>query len=149
MSQFNQHIFFAILSSIGSRLIMLVLILTVLLAIEHLISFLLSFTPLSPTKWGYRRGRSTFSLILLLFAYGVYQALTTQITETTITTDKIPHDLNVMLVADFHVDDIVSTLHVQELKKQIELQKPDLVLIAGDFFNRADVRQAQYYEVLS
>ncbi|MDR0369935.1 MAG: metallophosphoesterase [Candidatus Peribacteria bacterium] len=54
-----------------------------------------------------------------------------------------------MLVADLHVDDLLQTVHIKELKKQIELQKPDLVLIAGDFFNRANVRQAQYYEVLS
>lgn len=149
LSQFNAHPFFAILSSIGSRLIMLVLILTILLAIEHLISFLLTFTPLSPTKRGNRRGRGTLVLLISLFGYGIFQSLTSKITETTITTDKIPHDLNIMLVADFHVDDMISTLHLKELKKQIELQKPDLVLIAGDFFNRANVRLAQHYEALS
>jgi predicted MPP superfamily phosphohydrolase len=128
---------------------MLVLILTILMAIEHLVSFLLTFTPLSPVKWGNRRGRTTFFLFFLLFAYGVHQALTTKLTETTITTDKIQHDVKIMLVADFHVDDIISTIHLKELKKQIALQNPDLVLIAGDFFNRANVKQANYYEVLS
>ncbi|MDR2415851.1 MAG: hypothetical protein LBD75_04555 [Candidatus Peribacteria bacterium] len=149
MSQFNQHMFFSILSSIGSRLMMLVVILAILMAIEHLISFLFSLTPLSLTKRGNRRGRTTLFLFFLLFAYGIHQALTTTLTETTITTDKISRDINILLVADFHVDDLISTLHLQELKKQIELQKPDLVLIAGDFFNRASVRQAQYYKVLS
>jgi DNA repair exonuclease SbcCD nuclease subunit len=53
-----------------------------------------------------------------------------------------------MLVADIHVDDILSTVHLKELKKQIEKQQPDFVLIAGDFFNRANLRQAEYYETL-
>jgi DNA repair exonuclease SbcCD nuclease subunit len=75
--------------------------------------------------------------------------LTTKVTETTITTDKITRDLDIMLVADIHVDDLLSTIHLKALKKQIELQKPDLVLIAGDFFNRADSRQAEYFSILS
>lgn len=54
-----------------------------------------------------------------------------------------------MLVADLHVDDLLYHVHLKELKKQIEEQKPDLVLIAGDFFNRANVRQAEAYDILS
>ncbi|MDR0650988.1 MAG: metallophosphoesterase [Candidatus Peribacteria bacterium] len=147
-SQFSDQKVFAILSSIGSRLLMIVLIMTILMAIEQLFSFLLSFTPLKLPQCT-RRGGITAIVMFFLFAYGVHQALTTTLTETTLTTDKIPHDLTIMLVADFHVDDLISTLHLQELKKQIELQKPDLVLMAGDFFNRANVRQATYYEALS
>ncbi|MDR2191183.1 MAG: metallophosphoesterase [Candidatus Peribacteria bacterium] len=148
ISQFNEHKLFSLLSSIGSRLLMLILIVTLLLALEQLLSFLVSFTPLNLPQ-GPARGRITFSIFLLLFAYGVHQALTTKLTETTIITDNIPHDLKIMLVADFHVDDLIATLHLQELKKQIALQSPDIVLIAGDFFNKADVRQANYYAVLS
>lgn len=79
----------------------------------------------------------------------MYNALTTKITETTITTDKIPNDVNIMLVADLHVDDLLYHVHLKALKKQIELQQPDFVLIAGDFFNRANVRQAEAYKILS
>ncbi|MDR0860726.1 MAG: metallophosphoesterase [Candidatus Peribacteria bacterium] len=91
----------------------------------------------------------TLSVFLLILAYGVYNALTTKITETTITTDKIPNDVNIMLVADLHVDDLLYHVHLKALKKQIELQQPDFVLIAGDFFNRANVRQAEAYKILS
>ncbi|MDR2541508.1 MAG: metallophosphoesterase [Candidatus Peribacteria bacterium] len=88
-------------------------------------------------------------MFLAIFAYGTYNALTTKLTETTITTDKISHDLNIMLVADIHVDDLLYSVHLKALKKQIEKQHPDFVLIAGDFFNRANVRQAEVYQILS
>ncbi|MDR3169914.1 MAG: metallophosphoesterase [Candidatus Peribacteria bacterium] len=94
-------------------------------------------------------GISALTFFLIIFAYGFRAALTTKITTVEIPTNKITKDLNIMLVADLHIDDILSTIHLKELKKQIELQQPDLVLIAGDFFNRANARQAQYYEVLS
>jgi predicted MPP superfamily phosphohydrolase len=147
-TQFSDYKAFAIISSLGSRLLMLVLILTFLTGLEHLITTLINCTPLHIIG-GRKRGILTLFLLLLILAYGTHQALTTTITETTIPTDKILKDVNIMLVADLHVDDLLSTIHLKELKKQIALQKPDLVLIAGDFFNRASVRQAQYYQVLS
>jgi predicted MPP superfamily phosphohydrolase len=155
MTQFSDTKFFSITGSIGSRLFMLIPLLAVLTGIEHLRSTIISSFP-HITQRGeitqkcprMRRG-ITLGIFLAIFAYGVYAALVTKITETTITTDKISHDLKILLVADFHVDDILSTIHLKALKKQIELQQPDIILIAGDFFNKANARLATYYEVLS
>ena len=91
----------------------------------------------------------TLGCFLCIFAYGLRAALCTKVTKVELSSDKIPHDLNIMLVSDLHVDDILSTVHLKELKKQIETQQPDVVLIAGDFFNRANPRQAEYFNTLT
>jgi predicted MPP superfamily phosphohydrolase len=129
---------------------MLIPLIAILTGIFHLISFLLMIVFPYPEKIPAGRiGFSTLACLLLIFVYGLRAALTTKITTVSLTSDKITKDLNIMLVADLHIDDLLPTLHLQELKKQIELQNPDLVLIAGDFFNRANTKQAKHYEVLS
>ncbi|MDR0283105.1 MAG: metallophosphoesterase [Candidatus Peribacteria bacterium] len=145
-SQFSSIKILSIIGSIGSRLFILIPVLAVLMGMEHLITAVLlqGETKGSTTRW-----IITLIIFLGFLAYGSRAALNTKITKVELTTDKIPHDLNIMLIADIHVDDIFSTIHLKTLKKQIELQKPDLVLIAGDFFNRANVRHAQYYKILS
>jgi hypothetical protein len=138
LATFGSGKLFTIIGSLGSRLFILIPLVAVLTGCIHLIHLFCKPNPYL-----------VLSFFLLLFAYGVRAAFSTKLTETTIITDKIPHDLKLMLVADFHVDDILSTVHLKELKRQIQLQQPDLVLIAGDFFNRANVRQAEYYKVLA
>ena len=136
----------SVIGSIGSRLFMLIPLLAVLTGILHLITdvFLKGVTGGSTPRLVI-----TLSVVVVFLAYGFRSTWTTKVTRVELSTDKIPHDLKIMLVADIHVDDILPTLRLKEIKKQIELQQPDLVLIAGDLFNRPNVRQAQYFSILS
>ena len=137
--------FLSIIGSVGSRCFILIPLLAILTGFFHLIE-----TPLLKGGMGGSSiRRIAVSTVLLFIAYGLRATLSTKITKVELTTSKIPHDVKIMLVADIHVDDVFSTLRLKEIKKQIELQQPDLVLIAGDFFNRPSVRHTQYFSILS
>ena len=140
----------SIISSLASRLFMLIPILTILTGIENIIQItvlnILSNNNLFETKIWWL---TTLGIFLLLFIYGVYTSFNTRITNVEFINDKISKDINIMLVADIHVDDIISTVHLKEIKKQILEQKPDIVLIAWDLFNISKFRQAEYFKVLT
>lgn len=139
-----------IIWSIASRFFMLIPILAILMGIQQLIQKGI-FHIINPNKLTEIKSGWIITLIVFvaLFAYGFYTAFNTKITNVQLTSNKITKDVNIMLVSDLHVDDIISTRHIKEIKKQILKQKPDVVLIAWDLFNRAKIRQAEYFKVLT
>ena len=144
--QFADTKFLSIIGSIGSRLIMLLPLLAIFMGVEHVVS---SIILKNGTGHSVIRRILPLGLLCMIFAYGIWASLNTKVTDLTIRTDKVSQELKIMFLADLHVDDVLSRVHLKALKKQIEQQQPDLILIGGDFFNRPHVRQAQYYEVLS
>lgn len=136
--------FFSILWSIGSRLFILIPLVAILMGIIQLFQVIL------PENYRKIWWIIAFALLFLyLFWFWTYNTLSTKLTEVDIEVDGLWKPINLLYVADLHVDDILSTVHLSRLKQEIELQKPDLVLFGGDFFNRANIRQAEYFKILS
>ncbi len=135
----------SIVWTIGSWLFVLTALLGVLLWIEQLISWLLSYVGIWFTT---RKIGITFWLFCLIFWVGIFNAFSTKVNNVNIPVDWLENTIDIMYLADLHVDDIISTRHLITLKKEIEKLEPDLVLFWGDFFNRANVRQANYFEIL-
>lgn len=109
----------------------------IFLAIEHLISIRYKINP-----------RIILGIIILILGIGIFFSQHTKITTLNITTDKVAQETKILLVTDIHVDHILSTTHLKELKKQIQQLEPDIILIAGDLVNRAKLGYAEYFKTL-
>lgn len=86
-------------------------------------------------------------IVIILWIW-TYFSLKTKITTYEINTDKINKDTKILLVSDIHVDHIYKDFHVKKIKKMIESEKPDFVLIAGDMMNKANYDYPKYFQIL-
>ena len=83
-------------------------------------------------------------VIIILWIW-TYFSLKTKITTYEINTNKINKDTKILLVSDIHVDHIYKNFHVKKIKKIIESEKPDFVLIAWDMMNKANKWYLKYF----
>jgi predicted phosphodiesterase len=56
--------------------------------------------------------------------------------------------MKILLVSDIHVDHIYKDFHIKKIKKIIEKDNPDFVLIAGDMMNKANEDYPRYFNIL-
>lgn len=133
----GENIFLDILGTICSRLLVLSFIMMIFLAIEHFISIWYKINP-----------RIILGIIIVIIGTWIFFSQHTKVTELHINSEKISKETKILLVSDLHVDHILSTTHIKELKKQISLLQPDFVLIAGDLVNRAKLGYAEYFKEL-
>lgn len=76
--------------------------------------------------------------VLVLSAWGVYNARIIHVTPYEITVNKDGgrlENLNVVLVADMHLGYNIGTAHMMQMVDKINEQNADLVVIAGDIFD--------------
>ncbi|HYF04622.1 MAG TPA: metallophosphoesterase [Patescibacteria group bacterium] len=79
-----------------------------------------------------------FAAALMVSIYGVLNAMDTQITRYDITIPNLPAEWKskqIIVVADSHFGQIRGKAFAEKISKLITDQKPDLVLIPGDFFD--------------
>ena len=60
---------------------------------------------------------------------GVWNAFSTKLITWTIEVEKLENPVTILFVSDLHVDDVISTRHLQHLKQIIHEQQPDIVLL--------------------
>lgn len=87
-------------------------------------------------------------VVVIILWIWVFYSLKTKIISYDITTNKIEKDTKILLVSDFHTDNIYKEFHVKKLEKFIELEKPDIVLIAWDMMNKANPEYPKYFSIL-
>lgn len=76
--------------------------------------------------------------VLVLSAFGIYNARIIHVTPYEITVNKYGgrlEDLNVVLAADLHLGYNIGTAHMMQMVDKINDQNADVVVIAGDIFD--------------
>lgn len=97
----------------------------------------------------YKINPRIFSWIIIIILWlWIFFALNTKITTYDITSDKIPQDTKILLVSDIHTDHIFKSFHIKKIKKIIENQNFDFVLIAWDMMNKANQDYPNYFSTL-
>ena len=97
----------------------------------------------------YKINPRIFSWIIIVILWlGIFFALKTKITTYNITSDKIAQDTKILLVSDIHTDHIFKSFHIKKIKKIIENQNFDFVLIAWDMMNKANQDYPNYFSIL-
>ena len=129
--------FLGTLSTISSWIFVLWFLLMIILLIENVISVWYKINP-RIIIW-------TIVLILWLWAYF---ALHTKITNLNIQTNKIQKNIKILLVSDIHAEDVTQTFHIDKIKKAIENENPDFVIIAWDLMNRPNANYTSYFSEL-
>ena len=79
-----------------------------------------------------------FSTGLLISAYGVWNSFNTQITSYTVALPNLPvvwENKKIVLVADTHFGNIRGKGSAEKFARLISAQKPEMVLIPGDFYD--------------
>ncbi|WP_105615496.1 metallophosphoesterase [Vallitalea okinawensis] len=84
-----------------------------------------------------------FSLILgilltgIIILVGVFTAYDVKQTSYSITTDKMEEGekLSIAMIADVHLGVSITSINIEKYAKEIEKQKPDIVLLVGDIFD--------------
>lgn len=134
MYQWNSKIL-DIIWTISSWIFVLWFLLLIILAIFHAISYVRH--PINP--W-----IILWVIILILWTW-VYCSLRSKITNLNIETNKIQKDAKILLVSDIHVENVTQNLHVNQILKAIELEKPDFVIIAWDLMNKPNITYLKYF----
>ena len=86
--------------------------------------------------------------IVIVLWFWTYFSLKTKVVTYEINTNKISKDTKILLVSDIHVDYIYKDFHIKKIKKMIESEKPDFVLIAWDMMNKANSWYTDYFSML-
>ena len=84
-------------------------------------------------------------LVIIILWIWTYFSLKTKITTYEISTNKINKDTKILLISDIHVDHIYKDFHINKIRKMIESEKPDIVLIAWDLMNKANKWYIKYF----
>ena len=130
--------FLDIVGTIGSRIVVLWFILMILLFIEHIISIWYKINP-----------RVIMWFFVIIFWLWTYFALSTKINELNIKTNKIDNDVKILLISDIHIDNVMSKIHINKIKKTIKEEKPDFVIIAWDLMNKPNINYVKYFSTLN
>jgi uncharacterized protein len=83
-------------------------------------------------------GRTLLVVALLTSGYGVYNSNTVQVTRYTVALKNLPsvwQDKIIVMVADTHFGNVYGKERAQKLVRMIEDEKPEAVLIPGDFYD--------------
>lgn len=80
-------------------------------------------------------GTCAIVIIAVLTSYGFIHAKAIRVNSNQLEVNKVGSDLKIALVADTHIGYSVGEKHIQHLVNQINEEKPDLVVFAGDIFD--------------
>jgi len=75
---------------------------------------------------------------------GIYFSLHTKIINLIIETDKIEHNVKILLVSDIHTEHVTQNFHVKKIIKVIKQEKPDFAIIAWDMMNKPNSEYIDY-----
>ena len=131
MYQWNSKIL-DIIWTISSWIFVLWFILMIILLIEHAI-------PIKTNPW-----IILWIIIIILWTWA-YCSLHPRITNLNIQSDKIQKDSKILLVSDIHVENVTQKLHINQILKTIETEKPDFVIIAWDLMNKPHKTYVDYF----
>jgi len=131
MYQWNSKIL-DIIWTISSWIFVLWFILMIILLIEHAI-------PIKTNPW-----IILWIIIIILWTWA-YCSLHPKITNLNIQSDKIQKDAKILLVSDIHVENVTQKLHINQILKTIETEKPDFVIIAWDLMNKPHKTYVDYF----
>ena len=131
MYQWNSKIL-DIIWTISSWIFVLWFILMIILLIEHAI-------PIKTNPW-----IILWIIIIILWTWA-YCSLHPRITNLNIQSDKIQKDAKILLVSDIHVENVTQKLHINQILKTIETEKPDFVIIAWDLMNKPHKTYVDYF----
>jgi len=123
-----------IIWTISSWIFVLWFLLMILLLIENIIHIWYKINP----------GFIVWVIILILW-FWIYFALHTKIINLNIETDKIHKDTKILFVSDIHAENVTQSLHINQILKTIESEKPDFVIIAGDLMNKPNKTYVDYF----
>ena len=123
-----------IIWTISSRIFVLWFLLMIMLLIENIISVWYKINP-----------RIVVWVIVLILWLWVYFSLYTKTTNLTIKTDKIQKNAKILFVSDIHVENVTQNLHINEIIKTINEEKPDFVIIAWDLMNKPTKTYVDYF----
>ena len=121
----------------STRILVSWFLLMIILLIESIISTRYKINP-----------RIIVWFIIVFFWLWAYFSLHTKITNLNIQSDKIHKDAKILLVSDIHVENLTSTFNLNKIKKTIESEKPDFVIIAWDLMNKPNNYYVDYFSVL-
>lgn len=123
-----------IISTFAWRLFVLSFLLFLILILEYIISFWYKINP-----W------IIIWIIILFFWTWAYFSLHTKTTYLNIETNKIYKDTKILLVSDIHAENVTQSFHINKIRKMIESERPDIVLIAWDLMNKANKWYIKYF----
>jgi len=127
-----------IIWTISSRIFVLCFLLMILLLVESIISTWCKINP-----------RIIAWIIIFILWLGAYFSLHTKITHLNIENDKIHKDTKILLVSDIHAENVMQDFHINKIKKIIESENPDFVIIAWDLINKANMDYIKYFSGFS
>ena len=129
--------FIDIVWTFSSRIFVLCFFVALVLVCEQIIWILYKINP-----------RIIVWFIAIVLWIWAYFSLKTKVITYEINTDKIEKDMKILLVSDIHVDHIYKDFHIKKIKKTIEKENPDFVVIAGDMMNKANKDYPEYFTIL-
>lgn len=133
MYQGNNKIL-GILSTISSWIFVLWFLLMIILFAENIVSI-----------WYKTNPRIIIWIIVLILWLWAYFSLQTKVTNLNIQSTKIQKDTKILLVSDIHAENVTQTFHINKIKKAIETENPDFVIIAWDLMNRPNTGYTNYF----
>ena len=117
--------FISIFSSIGSALLLYLLL--SLIAIEFL-NLLFHFLPIT-------RGIISLSLTALILAYGIFHSYDLKVKYITIPIEGLTKEMKVVHITDIHLGNFRGEKYLDKIVNQINELKPELILNTGDQFD--------------
>ena len=133
-----------ILSCIGTYWLGILLYIIIVLGVAEFIRLILHFTHIIPTqipasgKTFVITGFICIAAITFLCIWGIISAVHVRTTSYEININKDGgklDELNIALVADLHLGYTVGPRLIRQMADKINVQNPDIVLIAGDIFD--------------
>lgn len=90
-------------------------------------------------KWNYiyHNGILVFLITICFLGVSYYNAIHVEIKEYAFNTKKplSQNELKIAMIADLHLDTTMSVLKLEEYCREINVRKPDMVLLLGDIFD--------------
>ncbi|MEK4403718.1 metallophosphoesterase [Sporosarcina sp. FSL K6-6792] len=88
-------------------------------------------------KWIFQIGLGTILFFVVVLIYGSYNAWSPVVTTYEVAIDKpaTEKELKLVVVSDLHLGSIVGEKHLERLVAEIEVLRPDLILIPGDIID--------------
>lgn len=120
------------LSGLWIAVLYYILLLSIVHGILHLLD---KFFQINPPH--YKVAASAMLFILFFIAWGTIRAFNPITRIETITTSKLKPNSHykIVLLSDIHLGQVLGRSYAEKLVQQINAQKPDLVLIAGDLLD--------------
>ncbi|UII56429.1 metallophosphoesterase [Cytobacillus spongiae] len=129
---------FAFFRIVGSFMLGFFQYALVLFPVANLIYFSCRATGISASESTFWIGSATVFVLLLLFAYGMYNAYSPTVREYQIDVPKRmdgKETLRITMASDMHFGRLSGIAHAKRLVKEVNETKPDVILLAGDIID--------------